>query len=368
MSASRNSSTARTSQLADGSRPNIVGAASQPRSTWSRAIWTMASRDAAWFSVLCASIAAAGSSNPSRRATSTRSAWIFESSACPRSCTSCAPSGSVVHDRICAAYMRSPPGSAPRPIDSVADGRCSFSASRYRWWAGRTSLDEHGGNRSRGLRVGGDGGERGRLVQGRGQQALDLADGAVHHHGGRGLPGRRRVPQDRLEGGEERRHRAQPREVALESLWRVGALERRDLAHELGRPPQVRSHLQSVDAGLDARELSGRDGLQHVEGRALGLGERVAVHGLCILEGGPVHRGAGGQALLAGVREPIVEALVADRGPEEGLELEHGVPEAVGQRSRFGVGGSWCRRHGQRVSLSGAGKRDPSRPFCQREG
>ena len=47
MSASRNSSTGRTSQFAVGMRPNIAGAASQLRSTWSRAICTSSSREKA---------------------------------------------------------------------------------------------------------------------------------------------------------------------------------------------------------------------------------------------------------------------------------------------------------------------------------
>ena len=148
---------------------------------------------------------------------------------------------------------------------------------------------------------------------------------------------------------QERRERAEARLVAVEPIRRVGPLHGRDLGDHRAGAVHVVHDLEPVDPVLEGGEGPRADGFEHV---------RVELRGLVELR--PVDRGELGErpsargvlcraTVLARVREPVVEAFVADVGAGQRLSLQEALPEAIDELADLVV-----RRHGSLLRICGS--------------
>jgi hypothetical protein len=123
----------------------------------------------------------------------------------------------------------------------------------------------------------------------------------------------------------------EPRDVALDAFGRVGLLQRRELADQAGRAPQVADGGQAVRPVLEPGQLTPCDRVEDVQRDPRVVVQRRAVQRGGLLERAAVQALAFGAPVGTGVGESVVVPLVADRRPEQRLELEQVVPVAFDQ-------------------------------------
>ena len=138
------------------------------------------------------------------------------------------------------------------------------------------------------------------------------------------------------------RHRAPALDHASAVLGRLEALEVGDV-QEVHRHPLEGVHVPLEQARVPLRDVGGerlaqgvtRDAILVVEGVAVDGG---AVEGLHVREelreAATRHRDARGRR----VREPVVEARVAEGGCEQRVRLEEGLPVRAGERAQGSPG------------------------------
>ena len=169
--------------------------------------------------------------------------------------------------------------------------------------------------------------QRGGVLRRHREEALHLRDRPLDHDL------RHRLSRDPVEAGE----------VLLQPLGRVGALERAEVREDLSRSEEMRHRGEAVPAVFDLHEVAPGRGREDVERGPQVEVELSGRERVRHLERFALERLPARAALVGDVRQPVVEALVADLRAEDRLELEDPVPVPIDEAECF-FGGVLHRR------------------------